>query len=158
MSTPPQITVAHIALHWETRPDWERLGLLYIGRQHSRRSLPMSLWANQFKLPDHATRGDREECLRKYAAQFASQAMRCRFLPQLAGKTLLCWCGGASLCHGHFLAAAHYLVPANQPERWADACRMAVEYAIAEQRVRKSDRPIPPTVEALRTYGVEVLT
>lgn len=153
-----QITVAHINLHWDTRPDWEQLGMLYIGRQNPRQRLPMSLWANQFKLPDHPTRADREVCLRSYASQFHLQAMRCRSLPQLAGKTLLCWCGGASLCHGHFLAAAHYLVPANQPERWADACRMAVEYAIVEFNVRRSGQPIPPTVEALREYGVECFT
>lgn len=158
MSSPPQITIAHINMHWDTRPDWEQLGMLYIGRQSPRHSLPMSLWANQFKLPDHATRGDREECLRKYAGQFPLQAMRCRGLPQLAGKTLLCWCGGASLCHGHFLAAAHYLVAGVPPERREAACRMAVEYAIAEHRARRSGEPLPPTCEALRSYGVEVLT
>lgn len=157
-AAPPfQITIGHVQMHLEQRDRWEDLGMVYIGRQMRRLSLPMSLWANQFRLPDAPTRGDREECLRSYARQFADQPLRVRALPQLAGKTLLCWCGGGSLCHGHFLAAAVHLVPVNESPRWADACRMAVEFAIAEHRARRSGQPLPPTVEALRQYGVEVL-
>lgn len=159
MNTPPpfQITIGHVTMHIEQRERWDELGMVYIGRRMNRLSLGTSLWANQFRLPDSPTRGDREECLRGYASQFHLQPLRVKSLPQLAGKTLLCWCGGSSLCHGHFLAAAVHLVPVHQPARWADACRMAVEFAIAEHRARRSGQPLPPTVEALRQYGVEQL-
>lgn len=149
-----QIEIAHVRAYFDTYATWERDRVVYIGRRMGRHKvpLPQSMWANAFKLPENPTLADRHECLRNYARQFADQTLRITSLPKLFGCTLVCWCGGASLCHGHFLAAAAHLVPQNNRNRWREACQTAVEYAIAEHRRRGSGLPLIPTAENLAEY------
>lgn len=146
------IEIAHVNLYLPDRDLWEERRIIYIGRQLHRRDLPHSLWANQFKLSDNATLAERQENLRNYARQFATQALRVKSLPKLLGSTLVCWCGGTSLCHGHFLAAAAFLVPTQARAEWQSACERAAEYAIAEHRVRRSGKPLRPTLETIEQY------
>lgn len=65
---------------------------VYIGRP--------SKWGNPFVIgPD----GDRASVIRKYEAWLQEQPKLIAALPELRGKTLVCWCKPHA-CHGDVLA------------------------------------------------------
>lgn len=77
----------------------------YYGPRYGR--LPHSKWHNPFPLTDHS----REESLRLYEAYVRARPELMAALPELRGKTLLCWCRpdtgfpeGREICHGQVLA------------------------------------------------------
>lgn len=65
---------------------------IYIGRP--------SKWGNPFRL---GADGDRAAVIAKYRTWLLTQPVLMAALPELAGKTLGCWCKPAS-CHGDVLA------------------------------------------------------
>jgi len=67
---------------------------LYIGRG--------SIWGNPFSIGKD---GDRTEVLRKFKRYLWGKKDLLKRLPELRGKTLLCFCDGLP-CHGHVLIAA----------------------------------------------------
>ncbi len=65
---------------------------VYIGRP--------SKWGNDFKVGRDGTRA---QVIARYEAWLATQPELLAALPELAGKTLGCWCAPAP-CHGEVLA------------------------------------------------------
>jgi hypothetical protein len=72
---------------------------VYIGR--ATLGYPASKWANPFKIGEDGTR---EDVIAKYEAWLHQQPELLAALPELRGKTLLCWCKTGEACHGHVLA------------------------------------------------------
>jgi len=66
-------------------------GAHYIGRN--------SKWGNPFIIGQHGTRDD---VIRKYKDWFSTQPHLIAALPELAGKSLVCFCAPKP-CHGHYL-------------------------------------------------------
>lgn len=77
---------------------------VYIGRSNRRYKLPLSIWANPFKIgPD----GTREEVIAKYREYVLAEPRLMAHLPELRGKRLGCWCKERDRdvpCHGDVLA------------------------------------------------------
>ena len=73
---------------------------IYIGRAAPRLGLKRSIWANPFKIgPD----GSRAEVIAKYEAYLRARPELLALIPELKGKTLLCYCAPEP-CHGDVLA------------------------------------------------------
>lgn len=64
----------------------------YIGRP--------SKWGNPFVIGQHGTR---DEVIDQYEEWVQTQPKLMAALPELAGKTLGCWCGPTNRCHGDVL-------------------------------------------------------
>lgn len=71
---------------------------VYIGR--SARGLKASKWLNKYKIGRDGTRAD---VIAKYRDNILSRPTLLAALPELRGKTLVCWCA-PNLCHGNVLA------------------------------------------------------
>lgn len=65
---------------------------VYIGRG--------SKWGNPFKIGEHGTR---EEVIEKYREYISNKPELLKCLPELKGKTLVCFCKPRA-CHGDVLA------------------------------------------------------
>lgn len=65
---------------------------VYIGRP--------SKWGNPFVI---GVDGDRDEVIEKYSRWVKTQPQLMAALPELKGKTLVCWCKPQA-CHGDVLA------------------------------------------------------
>lgn len=65
---------------------------VYIGRP--------SKWGNPFVIGQH---GDRDDVIEQYTHWLKDQPHLLKALPELKGKTLVCWCKPGK-CHGDVLA------------------------------------------------------
>ncbi len=70
---------------------------IYIGRPH--KGLAGSIWQNPFEID---VDGDRERVIQLYEEYIRGSVRMQRFLPQLVGKRLGCWCAPKP-CHGDVL-------------------------------------------------------
>jgi hypothetical protein len=73
---------------------------VYIGRGNRAWNLSSSKWCNP--LPMHSE-ADRGRVLRAFTKYLAAYQTRLREVPELVGKTLVCWCAPKA-CHGDVLA------------------------------------------------------
>lgn len=74
---------------------------VYIGRRWAH--FEASKWGNPYKVGKNGTL---EEVCEKYKQYVLSRPDLIEALPELKGKTLVCWCGGkevGKLCHGDIL-------------------------------------------------------
>lgn len=86
---------------------------VYIGRANPRYGLARSKWANPFKLPPNASKGERLDSIRSYEKWITEGEGRrlLEDLGELEGQTLGCWCaeegglhaGDDLKCHGQVL-------------------------------------------------------
>ena len=85
------------------REQYEASTMLYVGRFHRSKSLflPVSPWANPFKLGEHAW--THEELVTKFRAWLLTQPKLVAELPSLRGKRLACWCAPQP-CHADVIA------------------------------------------------------
>jgi hypothetical protein len=72
---------------------------VYIGRP--------SKWGNPFVIGKD---GSRDDVIRKYASYLAGQPKLLAAIPELKGKTLVCFCKPLA-CHGDVLAALCEAIP-----------------------------------------------
>jgi hypothetical protein len=79
---------------WQTDPQY-----VYIGRKNAAWGLPESKWMNPFVI---GTDGDRATVLRLYEQYLNESPALQAALPELRGKTLVCWCAPLA-CHGDIL-------------------------------------------------------
>ncbi len=80
---------------WEDDPQY-----VYIGREVPRHKVRGSKWGNPFVIGTHGTRA---QVVRQYALWLQSQPQLIADLPDLRGKTLVCWCKPEA-CHGDVLS------------------------------------------------------
>lgn len=72
---------------------------VYIGRRNRSYNLEASKWHNPYRI---GTDGTREEVVEKYRQSILNDDYLLRCLPNLRGKTLVCWCA-PEMCHGDVL-------------------------------------------------------
>jgi hypothetical protein len=124
-------------------------GEVYIGRKHPR--FPNgSEWGNPFHVN---TEGNRDLALVNFI-KWLRQPQRAdllRRVPELAGKTLGCWCAPHT-CHGHILATL-----ANNPLVYSYYCGVSLDVVMAI-RTRSDAWPLIPSLESLREYAATFAT
>ena len=104
-----ETTVIHIhdaPKGWQSNPNY-----LYIGRYNSHHGLQRSIWFNPFRIKDldGLPLNDTEKranVINKYAAYLRGNDELIAHLPELEGKTLVCWCKPEP-CHGDILCRWH---------------------------------------------------
>lgn len=86
---------------WDTETrQWVRPDYVYVGRAVRTYRIPASKWGNPFKLGKD---GDRDEVIALYREYLLNRPDLLAALPELRGKTLVCWCKPLT-CHGDVLA------------------------------------------------------
>jgi Domain of unknown function (DUF4326) len=73
---------------------------VYIGRAVPSRGLRRSRWANSFRIDATMSR---DEAVAAFEVWLRQRPRLLARLPELRGKTLVCWCW-PERCHGHVLA------------------------------------------------------
>lgn len=94
---------------WQDNP-----GFVYIGRYNSRYGLQRSIWHNPHSMKALAhlplNAGEkRVNVINKYASYLEYNADLLQQIPQLSGKTLVCWCKPHG-CHGDILCKARNML------------------------------------------------
>lgn len=79
---------------------WDNDQYLYIGRANNHNNLEASKWANPFKI--NKDQG-RDEVIDRYRYYIRKSPELMAALPELKGKTLVCWCKPDEACHGDVL-------------------------------------------------------
>jgi hypothetical protein len=93
----PQLpTVVHFK---DATCNWHGDKHVYIGRENPHNSLAASIWANPFEVTTDQTR---EEAIARYRDYILNSPELMAKLPNLMGKTLVCWCKPEA-CHGDVL-------------------------------------------------------
>jgi len=98
----PDTTVKNIREANKLSPLWRVSNkYIYIGRQNASSNVEESDWYNPFKME---TEEDRETVVEQFREYFLNERPDLQLrIPELVGKTLVCWCAPAS-CHGDVLA------------------------------------------------------
>lgn len=82
-------------------PGWKDASqYVYIGRAHYPKRLGGSKWGNPFEI---GREGNRQQVIEKYGQHLKASPWLQQEIPQLVGKTLVCWCKPEA-CHGDILA------------------------------------------------------
>jgi hypothetical protein len=96
---PPQTSVVNIksleGKDWRDDPNF-----VYVGRAHLPRQLAESDWANPFRIGPGVTR---DEAIAQFRVHLHRRLDLLRRIPELVGKTLVCWCAPEA-CHADILA------------------------------------------------------
>lgn len=106
--------------HWiPTTQQWDSDEYVYIGRANSTYELPVSTWANPFKI-EIDTIEARQEAIQKYRELHSEDNLFKEKLESLRGKTLVCWCKDArnpKPCHGDVLLEMLNEQPVQAPKQ-----------------------------------------
>jgi hypothetical protein len=122
--------------HWNRKEQvWAFPEMVYIGRTNKSKNLPASIWANPFAI---SAKVPRDEALRRYRLYVLTSPELVAALPELIGKTKICWCAPEA-CHGHVLDE---LLEAYQ------AGTLSQMVAVAEKTMRNRQ----PVIEAVAIH------
>lgn len=131
--------------NWQRNPDY-----VYIGRYNLHHGLQRSIWHNPYRIKDldGLPLNDTEKrasVINKYAAYLEREPQLLARLPELEGKTLVCWCkqhGTDTPCHGDILSKWQTMLVrlSMHALRWHPCHQVAVD-TLARWRSPKQEPP-----------------
>ncbi len=118
---------------WQANPEY-----VYIGRWNSKAGLDRSVWYNPYSiksLDGNPLNADekRANVINKFSAYLSYNTELIARLPELEGKTLVCYCAPLH-CHGHVLVNwLHILQRLAQPTRMYGTSYAKAHHIVARQ-------------------------
>lgn len=131
-------------------------GAVYIGRAAYMGGwrLPHSKWRNPFKAQQYGSAAKAVEAYERWLDEPGHAALRARIVPELAGKTLLCWCNveAGAHCHGLVLARRSQEPLDARLDRLLDAIEHC-DFGEQSGDCREPDMPVRPFVDIVVPAG-----